>query len=229
VFFSWCAVRILETTLGWGTGAFPKGRDPGKNASSQQAFALLTEAMGSMTESAKASWRWRILYLRAQIDALSFRGVAANAGALNALFEELDRIYYVERNCCHPDSPSDCTDAIDTQANCTMKVLRPGFNGQGDAAECSDIRLKTDLVALGRSPSGIPLFSWRYKADSTTDSSPASISMPSGVERHRRFLGTTAQALLSMGRADAVLLNACGGYHAVDYSRIDVDFGPASQ
>eukprot|EP01043_Picozoa_sp_COSAG02_P101067 COSAG02_NODE_37133_length_446_cov_0.711816_1_plen_148_part_11 len=83
------AVHILETTLGWEAGAFPKGNDLAKNASTQHAFALLTGAMLTMTESAKASWRWRILYLRAQIDALSFRGKAANAGMLNASFDEL--------------------------------------------------------------------------------------------------------------------------------------------
>eukprot|EP01043_Picozoa_sp_COSAG02_P013651 COSAG02_NODE_550_length_20437_cov_4.270676_1_plen_888_part_00 len=215
------AVRILETTLGWEAGPFPKGKDLAKNGSSQYAFALLNDAMLSMTESAKASWRWRILYLRAQIDALSFRGKATNAALLNASFDELAKIYHVESNCCHPDSPADCTDAIDTQANCTMKVLRPGFSGKSPA-ECSDVRLKKDVATLGRSPSGVPLFSWRYK-------STLSLSMPSGFEPWQRFVGTTAQALLSIGRGDAVLLNACGGYHAVDYSRIDVDFGPVLQ
>ena len=75
-----------------------------------------------------------------------------------------------------------------------MKVLRPGFGGQG------------------------------YKGDS----SGASGGLRLGLDSSRRYSGTTAQALLSMGRGDAVLLNACGGgYHAVDYSRIDVDFKPA--
>lgn len=226
-------MRILETNTGWEPGAFPKGRDPAKNASSQHAFALLTKAMLNMTNPATASWRWRILYLRAQIDALSFRGKAVNTALLNTSFRELSQIYHVESNCCHPDSPSDCTDEIDTQANCTMKVLRPGFAGDGSGAECSDIRLKTDIVALGQSPSGIPVFSWRYKtggAGDTPQSRPTtSISVPSAgvtfLGARGRFFGTTAQALLSMGRVDAVLLNACGGYHAVDYSRIDVGFG----
>ena len=66
--------RILEGNLGWLPGAFPKGKDAAKNASSQRALSLLTGTMAaSMTEAAKSSWRWRILYLRATIHALSFR------------------------------------------------------------------------------------------------------------------------------------------------------------
>lgn len=200
------AVSILETGLPYA-----------KNSStSQQALDLLRSVLPSMTDAAKGSWRWRVLYLRATIDALSFQGKAANAAALNASFAELAKIYYVESDCCHPSSPADCTDEIDTQANCTMKVLRPGFDGGGSglANECSDVRLKTDIELLGLSASGVPRFSWRYLGGH-------------GLDTSRRYVGTTAQALLSMGRHDAVLLDGCGdGYYAVDYARIpDVNFG----
>ena len=206
------AVNILEANIGWLPGDFPKGRDPTKNASSQHALELLTGALPRMTEAAQKSWRWRVLYLRATIDALSFRGKAANLAALNASFAELAAIYHTESDCCHKNSPEDCTDAIDTQANCTLKVLRPGFSGSS-AAECSDARLKTDIVPLGASASGVPLFSWRYLAGH-------------GLDTGRRYVGTTAQALLSMGRHDAVVNGGCGGgYYAVDYSRLDVKHG----
>ena len=54
------------------------------------------------------------------------------------------------------------------------------------------------------------------------------MSMLSGVEPWQRFFGTTLQALMSIGREDVVLFNGWRGYHAVDYSRIDVDLFAAS-
>ena len=216
-----------------------------------------------------------ILYLRALIDALATNGTTANAAALNASFAELDKIYHVERNCCHPSSPKDCTDALDTQSNCTMGVLRPGeppchntihlsiqlnvkrvvhridtfressndssrieerlesrsvldvrvlYAGlKAPAAECSDRRLKYELQSLGVSATGVPLFSWRYRPGH-------------GLDTSNRYRGTTAQALLAVGRADAVVADGCvvagsaGGaeasFFAVDYSRLDVSFRP---
>ena len=53
------AVAILEPTYAM------LGSDQ-----SQRALDLLRSAMPSMTDVAKRSWRWRILYLRALIDAL---------------------------------------------------------------------------------------------------------------------------------------------------------------
>ena len=135
--------------------------------------------------------------------------------ALNASFAELDGIYHVNRDCCPPGSPAGCTDEITPVANCTMIVLRPGFRSPAAAPECSDVRLKREVVALGLSASGVPMFSWRYRDGHGLDSS-------------RRYRGTTAQALLVVGRADAVVANGCGGEHfAVAYERLpDVPFGP---
>ena len=120
------AVAILEQTWSGAIGA----------ATSQTALDLLAGAAATMTVTAQTAWRWRILYLRAEIDALAFNGSAANAPALNASFAELDAIYYVERDCCHPGGPRDCTDTIDTQINCTIYALRPGFKTPQTAAEC---------------------------------------------------------------------------------------------
>ena len=96
------AVAILEPTYAM------LGSDQ-----SQRALDLLRSAMPSMTDVAKRSWRWRILYLRALIDALAYNGTSmfkngtvhgssTTAGPLKAAFGELDRIYHVERDCCHP-------------------------------------------------------------------------------------------------------------------------------
>lgn len=124
------AVSLLEGELPWSHSL----HDP--TTRSQQALSLLKLALPKMTAVAQSSWRWRILYLRALIDTLASNGTKANAAALNASFAELDQIYYVERDCCHPDSPQDCTDSVDTQSNCTLNVLRPGFPAAGAADGC---------------------------------------------------------------------------------------------
>ena len=48
-----------------------------------------------MADAAKASWRWRILMLRAEID----RALAKGAGldALQSRFDELAELYHVDR------------------------------------------------------------------------------------------------------------------------------------
>ena len=203
------AVGVLEADL----------HDQLHDPQSAAALALLTAAMPTMTAAAKTGWRWRVLYLRARIDALAFNGTESNGAALNASFAELDRIYHVERDCCHPSSPADCTDGVDTQSNCTLLVLRPGLpTAPGLRAECSDERLKRQLRPLGVSAEGVPLFSWRYRPGH-------------GLDSRRLYRGTTAQALLAVGRGDAVVPGGCivaggGGFLAVDYAKIPgVPFG----
>jgi hypothetical protein len=203
------AVNILEADL----------HDHLHDRRAAQVLELLQAAMTGMSTAALRSWRWRVLYLRSLIDALAVNGTQANAAALNASFAELDRIYHVERNCCHPESPADCTDSVDTQANCTMKVLRPGLSAP--SSECSDARLKHELLFEGVSAEGgVPLFSWTYQPGH-------------GLDTTRRYRGTTAQTLLSIGRADAVgTTRGCSSvgevFLAVDYARLPgVAFGPA--
>lgn len=81
----------------------------------------------------------------------------------------------------------------------------------------SDERLKEELMRLGTSPSGVPIFRWRYKMQ------PESLL---GDMAGRVFYGTTAQELLKMGREDAVIKDKVTGYWLVDYRRLDVEFGP---
>ena len=72
----------------------------------------------------------------------------------------------------------------------------------------SDIRLKHSIARLGTSPSGLPFYSFRYKADG-----------PAGP----LYKGVMAQELLTLGRDDAVAVMQDGMF-AVDYGAIDVDF-----
>ncbi len=64
------------------------------------------------------------------------------------------------------------------------------------------------MKTVGKSASGVPLKTWRYKTDPLK----------------RRYLGTTAQALAKHNPA-AVVTDPISGVQAVDYSRTDVPFG----
>jgi hypothetical protein len=68
----------------------------------QRALDLMRLVYPSMTVYTRTSWRWRILYLRAMIDAAVRNGTGSvgNARVLNESFAELDRTYFVERDCC---------------------------------------------------------------------------------------------------------------------------------
>ena len=69
----------------------------------------------------------------------------------------------------------------------------------------SDRRLKTDVKKIGTSPSGIPIYEFRFKDDLDT-----------------LWEGTIAQDLLEMGMDDVVGTNE-DGFYTVDYDKIDVD------
>lgn len=62
-----------------------------------EALALMKEADAKLTAQARAAWRWRILYLRAQIDAeMSRNGDKPRGTALKEPFAELVKIYHAE-------------------------------------------------------------------------------------------------------------------------------------
>ena len=72
----------------------------------------------------------------------------------------------------------------------------------------SDDRLKYDITRVGTSPEGIPKYTFRYRADG---------------KHGPKYIGTSAQDLLSMGRQDAVGQKEKDGFYYVDYSKLDVD------
>jgi hypothetical protein len=78
-----------------------------------------------------------------------------------------------------------------------------GGGGGGGGGGWSDRRLKRDIVRLGASPSGLPIYSFQY------------------VWGGPRYVGVMAQDMLKL-RPDAVIYDE-SGYYKVDYSRIDVD------
>ena len=82
------------------------------------------------------------------------------------------------------------------------------FQDVADAAQVdpSDINLKWNIIKVGKSLSGIPIYEFSYIGESV------------------RYIGTMAQDLLRMGRADAVSVMD-NGYYAVDYNKIDIEFG----
>ena len=84
-----------------------------------------------------------------------------------------------------------------------------GWDQVGSAAgnligSLSDIRSKENIVELGYSPSGIPIYSFNYKGNK------------------KLYSGTMAQDLIELGREDAVMVME-NGYYAVNYDIIDVD------
>jgi len=81
---------------------------------------------------------------------------------------------------------------------------KPTYRG-GSSVE-SDIRLKDNIKRLGKSKSGINVYSFSYKSD----------------PERKQYIGVMAQELLYKV-PEAVTQNN-EGYYAVDYSRIDVDF-----
>ena len=86
----------------------------------------------------------------------------------------------------------------------TAPPLVPGGGGGGrGGGGWSDRRLKRDIVRLGVSPSGLPIYSFQY------------------VWGGPRYIGAMAQDLLKL-RPDAVILDD-SGYYKVDYSRIDIE------
>ncbi len=81
------AIHLLEKNV-------PNGQiGPG----SLQARKLLEQADSQLTPQARQSWRWRILFLRAQVDAQLFLSRGALQGqVLYDAFQELTRIYHAE-------------------------------------------------------------------------------------------------------------------------------------
>jgi len=88
------AVRLLEET--WSKQG-PK---------SEGAWALVQKAEARLTAQARSAWRWRILALRARIDAeLAQRQGKMEGPVLKAAFEELTRLYHAENAHSMPVKP----------------------------------------------------------------------------------------------------------------------------
>ena len=72
-------------------------RFAGDAAEAQLALQVLKDSESSLTPQARESWRWRILFLRAQIDSLLARSHGRMEGEeLRRAFAELVRIYHAE-------------------------------------------------------------------------------------------------------------------------------------
>ena len=78
----------------------------------------------------------------------------------------------------------------------------------------SDKRLKTDIHRIGISPSGIPVYTWKYREEVG--------DLDQNVDTKGTYFGAMAQDLLELA-PNAVLKNPLDGYYRVNYSKIDVD------
>ncbi len=88
-----------------------------------------------------------------------------------------------------------------------MGMVMAGLNIAGAFAS-SDDRLKYDITRVGTSPNGIPKYTFRYRMDG---------------KHGPKYIGTSAQDLISIGREDAVGQKEKDGFYYVDYSKLDVD------
>jgi len=95
------------------------------------------------------------------------------------------------------------------QQQMMMDMAGSGLSFAGSVAPMamSDARIKENINHTGFSESGIPTYTWVYKAD----------------PNKKTHSGTMAQDLLEMGKKEAVI-RTISGFYAVDYSKIDVDF-----
>ena len=80
----------------------------------------------------------------------------------------------------------------------------------------SDRRLKDDIEQVGRSPSGIPIYTFKYRDDMAD-------FLRDDVDTNSVYIGAMAQDLLDIF-PKAVATNPKTGYYDVDYSMIDIDF-----
>jgi len=89
------AINILEENIAHtSNGLHLDQRMP---QSTVQAFNLLQQADAKLSPQARSSWRWRLLYLRALVDAEVHQQNGSFAGpALKSAFEEIDRIYWAD-------------------------------------------------------------------------------------------------------------------------------------
>ena len=77
------------------------------------------------------------------------------------------------------------------------------------AAPTSDSRMKQDIVKLGHSPSGIPIYRFKYKEAFDPDRSGAT------------YVGTMAQDLLETH--PTAVITGDDGFYRVNYDQIDVN------
>ncbi len=88
--------------------------------------------------------------------------------------------------------------------------------GGGLGFPLSDRRLKHEITLINKSPSGIPIYTFKYR-------SGMQLANNEVLDNKSTFVGAMAQDLLEIA-TDAVIMNEEDGYYRVDYSKIDVDF-----
>ena len=79
----------------------------------------------------------------------------------------------------------------------------------------SDKRLKKDINYVGRSPMGIPTYTFKYHEGAK--------DVIGNLDTESIYFGVMAQDLLEL-EPSAVVESTINGYYSVDYSKIDVNF-----
>ena len=99
----------------------------------------------------------------------------------------------------------------------TLNVgVESNMNDLTNILDASDIRLKRNIKLIGKSPSGIPTYTFKYQEGIKLTNNYV-------LDSKSTFVGAMAQDLLELA-PDAVGFSKEDGYYRVDYSKIDVDF-----
>jgi hypothetical protein len=93
----------------------------------------------------------------------------------------------------------------------TIPTCGAATDGGCTGGTCSDVRFKESITFLGKSPKGIPFYSFRYKKG------------VDGTDPTKTYVGAMAQDLATLA-PDAVCRHENDGRFRVDYNKIDVDF-----
>ena len=108
------------------------------------------------------------------------------------------------------------SNVVDNMSSTTKASKAPNAKSTKVPVAVSDRRLKHEITLIGRSPSNIPIYTFKYR-------SGMQLANNEVLDNKSTFVGAMAQDLLEIA-PDAVMMNEEDGYYRVDYSKIDVDF-----
>merc|ERR1712111_32970 len=112
-------------------------------------------------------------------------------------------------------SPTKNPTSSPTKTPTSSPTKTPTSSPTTAAPAISDERLKRDINPVGKSPSGIPTYTFKYRED-------VGDIIGDEVDVESVYFGVMAQDLIKL--APAAVVKSLDGYYRVDYSKIDVDF-----
>jgi len=187
--------------------------DPG----AEQAYAAVKEVQAKLPLWARKAWRWRILYIRAMLDAeLKANGGAPNEACLRG-FRELMRIYHTNEKSDPAVKPPLPYTTKSTTGNRTSEESRNKVIEENNVMNIGDAEL---AVVLGGNPSPAARRVVELLAERIKDRSGIALAGSGDKALLRLVIGTVASndkiKAFAAGRKDIASLGADGYCIAVD-------------